>query len=129
MIFKRVELHNHSTESDGSMTAEELMEWAEKKEYGVVALTDHNTCSGHGKAHQAIQDKHLSVSLLEGVEVTTFYGHILALGLKKMIDITGLDPKAPEAFLKNCAERVLWPLELPIRFALEDQLRQDVGLI
>lgn len=101
MIFKRVELHNHSTESDGSMTAEELMEWAEKKEYGVVALTDHNTCSGHGKAHQAIQDKHLSVSLLEGVEVTTFYGHILALGMKKMIDMTELDPKAPEAFFKK----------------------------
>ena len=36
MRYQRVELHNHSTESDGEMTAAELMRWAEKEAYGVV---------------------------------------------------------------------------------------------
>ncbi len=101
MIYRRAELHNHSTESDGSMTVEELLEWAENNQYDVMALTDHNTCSGHGKAHRVIQENNLSVSLLEGVEVTTFYGHILALGLRKMVDFTGLNPMAPENFLQE----------------------------
>lgn len=101
MIYQRAELHNHSTESDGAMSPEELMGWAEEKQYEVVALTDHNTCSGHGKAREAIQKNGLSVSLLEGVEVTTFYGHILALGMRQMVDFTGLDPHAPEEFLKK----------------------------
>ena len=57
MRYQRVELHNHSTESDGEMTAAELMRWAEKEAYGVVALTDHNTCSGHEKAEKTIQEE------------------------------------------------------------------------
>lgn len=101
MRYQRAELHNHSVESDGSMTPGELMEWAEEHSYEVIALTDHNTCSGHQKARKAIQEKNLSVSLLEGVEVTIFYGHILALGMKHMVDFSDLDPGAPEGFLKK----------------------------
>ena len=99
MRYQRVELHNHSTESDGEMTAAELMRWAEKEAYGVVALTDHNTCSGHEKAERTIQEEQLHIQLLKGIEVTTFYGHILALGIEHMIDFTNLDPRAPEKFL------------------------------
>ncbi len=99
MRYQRVELHNHSTESDGEMTVAELMRWAEEEAYGVVALTDHNTCSGHDKAEMAIQEEQLHIQLLKGVEVTTFYGHILALGIGQMIDFTDLNPKAPEKFL------------------------------
>lgn len=101
MRYQRVELHNHSTESDGEMTAAELMRWAEKEAYGVVALTDHNTCSGHEKAERTIQEEQLHIQLLKGIEVTTFYGHILALGIEHMIDFTNLDPRAPEKFLRK----------------------------
>ena len=101
MRYQRAELHNHSVESDGSMTPGELMEWAEEHSYEVIALTDHNTCSGHQKARKAIQEKNLSVSLLEGVEVTTFYGHILPLGMKHRVAFSDLDPGAPEGFLKK----------------------------
>lgn len=99
MRYQRVELHNHSTESDGAMTVRELMRWAEQEAYGVIALTDHNTCSGHEKAEATIQGEELQIQLLKGVEITTFYGHILALGIGNMIDFTNLDPKAPEKFL------------------------------
>ena len=35
------------------------------------------------------------------MEVTTFWGHILALGLTQMVDFTQLDPYAPELFLRG----------------------------
>lgn len=101
MIFQRAELHNHSTESDGSMTVAELMEWAEEKEYEVMALTDHNTCAGHEKAERIIREKRLKTELLKGVEVTTMYGHILVLGTGNMPDLRKLNPQAPEEYLKE----------------------------
>ena len=90
MIFQRAELHNHTTESDGSLSVKELMHLADEKGYGVLALTDHNTCSGHRLAEQVIKDDGLSTDLIRGVELTTFYGHVLALGMNDMIWIPTL---------------------------------------
>ncbi|WP_143321839.1 CehA/McbA family metallohydrolase [Clostridium sp. HBUAS56010] len=98
MIYKRAELHNHSTESDGTMTIGQLVKYAEEQKFEVLALTDHNTCSGHDKADEEVRKNKYDVSILKGVEITTFYGHILALGMKHMTDITELNPKYPEAF-------------------------------
>ena len=98
MKFIRAELHNHSTESDGALSVETLAAYAAEKNFGVLALTDHNTTSGHAKAYDAIRRAGYALALLPGVEITTFFGHILALGLVQMPDITTLDPRAPEPF-------------------------------
>ena len=98
MKFLRAELHNHSTESDGALTTEQLTAYAAEKRFGVLALTDHNTVSGHAKVYQAIRRGGYNLSLLPGVEITTFYGHVLALGLVQMPDFTSLDPRSPEPF-------------------------------
>lgn len=99
--YQRAELHNHTTESDGKLTAEELMTYAAEHNFGVIALTDHNTVSGHAKAEEVIRRKCLPLSLIRGVEATTFYGHILALGTGSMVDLMGLNPQAPEAFFSR----------------------------
>lgn len=98
MIYKRAELHNHSTESDGTMTISQLVKYASDHKFGVLAITDHNTCSGHKKADEEVRKNKFDIAILKGVEVTTFYGHILALGLQHMIDFTELDPDNPDAF-------------------------------
>lgn len=110
MKFIRAELHNHSTESDGALSVESLAAYAAEKNYGVLALTDHNTTSGHAKAYDAIRRAGYALALLPGVEITTFFGHILALGLVQMPDITTLDPRAPEPFfaMLRTAARVPW---------------------
>ena len=95
-MFQRVELHNHSTHSDGTLSVQELAAYAVKKNFGVLALTDHNTISGHQPLLQAIIDQNLPLHFLPGVEITTFYGHILALGMHQMIDQTLIDPNRPE---------------------------------
>ena len=101
MKFIRAELHNHSTESDGALSVESLAAYAAEKNFGVLALTDHNTTSGHAKAYDAIRRAGYALALLPGVEITTFFGHILALGLVQMPDITTLDPRAPEPFFEK----------------------------
>lgn len=98
MIYKRAELHNHSTESDGAMTISQLVRYADEQKFGVLAITDHNTSSGHGKADEEVRINKYDIAVLKGIEVTTFYGHILALGITQMIDFTELDPENPDAF-------------------------------
>ena len=62
MKFIRAELHNHSTESDGALSVETLAAYAAEKNFGVLALTDHNTTSGHAKAYDAtVSYTHLDV--------------------------------------------------------------------
>lgn len=95
-MFQRVELHNHSTHSDGALTVQQLAEYAAQQQFGVLALTDHNTVSGHQPLREAIAAHDLKLQMLPGVEVTTFYGHVLALGLNRMIDQTTIDPDCPE---------------------------------
>lgn len=97
--FIRAELHNHSTESDGKLSIRELVEYAQKQHFEVLAVTDHNTVSGQAKAFQIARDK--EVDILPGVEITTFYGHILALGLRQMIDFSDFDPRYPEELVRK----------------------------
>lgn len=105
MNYRRAELHNHSTESDGSLTIRELVDYGEEKEFGILAVTDHNTCSGHQKADAWIRAKGYGLELVGGAEITTFFGHVLALGLTSMTDITELDPAFPELLLRKLQEQ------------------------
>lgn len=97
--FIRAELHNHTTESDGQLTVKELVEYAKADHFEVMAITDHNTVSGQAKSVYDSKDSDLEI--IPGIELTTFYGHILALGLGCMVDDTMLDPEHPELYLRQ----------------------------
>ena len=45
-MLKRIELHNHSLESDGRMSVSELVSWLVSNRITAFSLTDHNTVSG-----------------------------------------------------------------------------------
>ena len=57
----------------------------------LIALTDHNSVSGHPQLLPACREK--GVHGLRGIEVTTFYGHVLGLGVKEYIDWRGYSPE------------------------------------
>lgn len=101
MRYQRVELHNHTTESDGTMTVGEFVEYAEQRKFEWAAVTDHNTCSGLNKANRTIASSGANLKLIRGMELTTFYGHVLVLGTDKVISIEDLNPKSPEIFLQR----------------------------
>ena len=48
-MYKRLELHNHTNESDAVFTCKELTDFMVADRVDAFALTDHNTISGHCK--------------------------------------------------------------------------------
>lgn len=63
----RIDLHCHSTVSDGSCPPAEVMRRARAAGLDVVALTDHDTQAGHEQARQALPD---GLTLLPGMELS-----------------------------------------------------------
>ena len=82
--MKTIDLHIHTTASDGSFTPIELVDYAVKKKLSAIAITDHDTMGGIQEAMDYIRESHLSLELIPGMEVSTSspthpYGiHILA---------------------------------------------------
>ena len=73
---KRIELHNHTLESDGSMTVSELARCLLAHGVTAYALTDHNTISGIAKTEQYLSTG-IPMEFVHGYELTSYMGHIL----------------------------------------------------
>ncbi|MFD3656169.1 PHP domain-containing protein [Streptomyces sp. 24-1644] len=63
----RIDLHTHSTASDGTDTPAELVANAAAAGLDVVALTDHDTVAGHAEAVAALPD---GLTLVTGAELS-----------------------------------------------------------
>lgn len=64
----RIDLHTHSSHSDGTGTPTDVVREAAEAGLDVVALTDHDTASGWEEAHAAGLDH--GVTVIPGVEVS-----------------------------------------------------------
>lgn len=87
----RIDLHAHSTESDGTESPRELVLQAHAAGIGTVAITDHDTTSGWADAAEAARE--VGMGLVPGVEFSAQqqWASVHVLGYL-------LDPAAP-AFL------------------------------
>lgn len=66
----RIDLHTHSTASDGADTPAELVRAAAAAGLDVVALTDHDTVSGHAEAAAALRALDTPLTLVPGAELS-----------------------------------------------------------
>lgn len=80
-MIRPVDLHVHSTKSDGTMTPAQLVDYAIQKGLKAFALTDHDTTEGLTEALDAARGKDIEV--IPGIEFSTEYEgrdiHILGL--------------------------------------------------
>ena len=94
-----IDLHTHSSASDGSMRPAELLQAAVRAGLSAIALTDHDTVSGLHEFLQAAQGQ--PVTAVPGVEISsTLYNteiHILGLFVDP-------DSKALKDFLETARE-------------------------
>lgn len=67
--MKIVDLHAHTTASDGSYTPAELVRYAKKKGLGAIAVTDHDTVAGVAEA--AAEGEKLGIRVIPGAELST----------------------------------------------------------
>ena len=78
-----VDLHTHSTASDGILPPEQVIEAAQRCGLSALALTDHDTIGGIDAARKA--GERLGIRVIAGVELSAFCNehevHILALHL------------------------------------------------
>lgn len=69
--MRYVDLHTHSTRSDGTLTPTELVHYAVEKGLSAIALTDHDTIDGIDEALDAA--KELPIEVIPGIEYSTEY--------------------------------------------------------
>nr|WSW66952.1 PHP domain-containing protein [Streptomyces sp. NBC_00995] len=84
----RIDLHTHSTASDGTDTPAELVRNAAAAGLDVVALTDHDTVRGHAAAKAALPE---GLTLVTGAELSC---RIDGVGLHMLAYL--FDPDEPE---------------------------------
>jgi hypothetical protein len=76
----RGDLHGHTYHSDAVWDVPEFVQHARENRLDFVTLTDHNTVSPLAQ-HDSLGDDGLLT--MGGVELTTYYGHALALGVRE----------------------------------------------
>jgi hypothetical protein len=78
--MKKIDLHIHTTYSDGVYSPKEIMEKAHQLDLNVIAITDHDCVAGY-KQGESYANKY-GIELVPGVEISTHYKtnevHILA---------------------------------------------------
>ena len=67
--MKIVDLHAHTTASDGSYTPTELVRYAKKMGLSAIAITDHDTVAGVEEA--SIEGRKLGIRVIPGAELST----------------------------------------------------------
>lgn len=106
-----IDLHTHSTESDGTCTPSELIELAFSKGITALALTDHDTCSGLNEAGKKARE--VGIQFIPGIELEIQFKpgefHLLGLNITKW---EGVLDSALDELLKKREERNLKMVEL-----------------
>ncbi|KFZ37973.1 S-adenosylmethionine tRNA ribosyltransferase [Shewanella mangrovi] len=82
-----IDLHCHSTASDGQLTPSQLVARAIEKGVNVLAITDHDTVAGLDEAHAFNASQPEPLTLIDGVEISTRWHaydiHIVGLGVDR----------------------------------------------
>ena len=124
-----VDLHTHSTASDGTLAPEAVIEAAARCGLKALALTDHDTIGGIPAAREAGQ--RLGIRVITGVELSAFQDdhevHVLALHLSQL-DALNLRLEDLRASRFTRAEKIVDKLNaLGIQITLDEVLQQSNG--
>ncbi len=78
--MKKIDLHIHSSFSDGTKHPKEIIKLAREKGIDVISITDHDCVDGYNAVKRYA--KHHGIELVPGVEISSYYEsfdvHILA---------------------------------------------------
>lgn len=84
----RIDLHSHTSHSDGALTPQELVLRAQQMQIDVLAITDHDTITATQVARDYVKEINGSLKVVSGVELSTsWHGFdIHILGYNMLID-------------------------------------------
>ena len=119
-----IDLHMHTTYSDGADSLIEVLKKAESLKLEYISITDHDTCEGYKELAKLDVKKYFSGQIINGVEIKCAYK-------KRLIEILGykVDPKVinnfMEEFHKTKSKEILQQKYLDI---LHERCK-DMGLV
>lgn len=114
-----IDLHSHSTASDGVLSPQELIDFAHKSDISVVALTDHDTLEGLPTA--TAEAARVGIQFVPGVEITAHVDDLEVHILGHFVDPH--NPQLAEFLASSRRDRIervhrmidkLWALGLPM---------------
>ena len=115
--MREIDLHIHTTASDGTCTPREVVRLAVEQGLRAIAVTDHDTIVGHGEAMLAAMD--YDIELVPGIEISTKYGvavHILGYFLEDLVPL--LKGVVNDRDIRNAKMAELMAAEgLPVSYA------------
>lgn len=77
-----IDLHMHSTNSDGSDSVVELLKKAQEKNLSYISITDHDNCNGYFELENIDIKKYYNGTIIPGIEIKCSYG-------KNLIEVLG----------------------------------------
>lgn len=98
----KIDLHIHTTYSDGMMSPEQIVDTAMDCNLDVIALTDHDNILSYDIATNFAKEKNYNLEIISGVEINTIYKgfevHILGYFMdrknQQFIDLINIQQKA-----------------------------------
>src|SRR5262245_8924244 len=94
-----IDLHCHSTASDGTFAPAEVMRLAKESGLTAMSLTDHDTVAGVEEA--SAEAKKLGIDFISGIEISAEYPHPVTMHILGY----GVDPQNPT--LKNLTDTLI----------------------
>ncbi len=130
----KIDLHIHSTASDGKLSPEELVDWAIEKGLPAIAITDHEVMDGSREAIRYARGK--DVKVVSGIEIATddveveiYDIHIVGLFLdlenERLIKLSEKLMKAREVQKKDIIKRLN---ELGYEITFEELKKESGGI-
>lgn len=125
----RIELHCHTTASDGTLSPAELVERAVSRNIRYLAVTDHDTVGGLEEAREAAAGR---LELIPGIEVSCYHQHrevhVLGYFFEPRDDRLTEFLEAMQTARRHRMEQMLEKLRgLGVELTLEDVMAQAEG--
>src|SRR5438105_14554736 len=99
--MSRIDLHTHTTASDGSLSPTELVQLAKQQGVSALAVTDHDSVAGIPDAMAA--GEQLGVTIIPGIEISCLYEDVELHILGYFINPD--DPRLKSALLQYLSSR------------------------
>ena len=131
MMERYVDLHIHSTASDGSMNPKDIIKYAKARNLSAISITDHDTVDGIGEALFEAQKE--GVEFIPGVEISVDYsGEMHILGYFSHSNYINIKPTLDK--LRKCrverTPQIIDKLkELGIDIEMDEVLKEALGKI
>ncbi|MCA2415578.1 RNase RNM [Vibrio chemaguriensis] len=127
----RIDLHSHTTASDGRLEPKDLVERALSFDIEVLAITDHDTVDGLALAKQHVQDNNLPIKIINGIEISTVWQnkdiHIVGLNIDPENEQLSVLIEQQKQYRITRSELIAERLQKATREGVLEEVRQIAG--